>query len=104
VNVFATDHPLTSQPSCFDKKLHPRLSIICSSLVAALFFTPFVIVFVVFSAITDDSGYSERVLPESWGEFGVFIAWAFTICAAGALVLVSAYRVITLFFPARGKD
>ncbi len=96
MNVFTTDHPMVSQPPCFDTRRHPALSFVWSSLILALMFTPLVILFYVAGVCSDayEIG-AEYDFPDSWPWF---IAEVFALCFFVASALVSAYRLLEWHF------
>src|SRR6516165_3262283 len=54
MNVFTTDHPLTTQTSCFDRKAYPWLSFWFQGLVLALALLPFAAGLILYLIATDD--------------------------------------------------
>jgi TRAP-type C4-dicarboxylate transport system permease small subunit len=99
MNVFTTDHPMTSQTSCFDTKQHPWLSFILRVLTIAIFFTPLVYGYVLYCAAADDvQGTDDSPLPESWADFILSIAVTFVFCFFCAFLIVSAYRLFMRHF------
>lgn len=93
MNVFATDHPMTSQPSCFDAEVHPWLSYFGQSLVLALALLPVAAVLVLYLIATDDY-YGPPEAPPGVGEVGMVIL---VYCLALAFLLVAGYRALGWF-------
>jgi hypothetical protein len=102
MNVFTTDHPLVSQPSCFDTKERPWLSFVSSTSVLALILTPLVYGYLLYCAATDGVECTdEPPFPGSWAEFLVGGAAVFVFCLFCALLLVSGYRLQRYFWNQR---
>ena len=123
MNVFSTDHPLTTQPSWFDAMEHPRLSYVCRVLVVALILCT---VFAGFLGFAMMNGDSPDVPDPSWTDsifaaVGFFMAFpvfffvsegvtfgmsesAFGLIGVAinslcwACVLVAAYRLVERYF------
>jgi hypothetical protein len=96
MNVFTTDHPLVSQPSPFDSKKFPMVSFVCSSLIMALGFLPFVVTFYVYTVFSDAIEFgAEYDFPDSWT---LFIVEVFGLCLFCSVLFVSAYRLVAWYF------
>lgn len=93
MNIFTTEHPLTSQPSWFDTKEHPFLSFVCSVFVLALVFTP-LILFGLYSYAISDIGAEPNPFPDPWLALAVGSIYSFTISLVGASLVVLAYRML----------
>ena len=99
MNPFVAEHPLVSQPSWFNAKAYPVLSLFCSTLVLGFVLTPFLFGWVCFVALTDDVGSTDdSPFPQSLTELLVGIGIAFLICLFCALLLVSGFRLALLLF------
>ena len=93
MDVFTTDHPLTSQPSWFGTKEHPVLSAVCSGTVLALCFTPPILAGLYFYFISD-IGAEPNPFPDPWFDLAVGSALSFIIAVLIAAALVTAYRLM----------
>jgi hypothetical protein len=91
MNVFTTDHPMTSQPSYFDTKAHPLLSFICGVFVTTLMLAPLVFGYVVYAVATDDVQCTDE--PDG-PLFILGIPVSFVLSFICAFPLVLAYRLI----------
>jgi hypothetical protein len=94
MSIFTTDHPLTSQPSWFDRRAHPFLSFICSVIIWAVIFTPAILVSLYFYLISD-IGAESRPFPDPWFDLAVGIFVSFVIGIFCASLVVSIYRCMT---------
>ncbi len=97
MNPFTTDHPLATQSSCFDSREHPRLSLICSTVLVALVIAPFVLVRLHYYVVSD-IGAEPNPFPEPWWAlfWGSVIAFLFGVC--GAIPIVWVYRLLLRAF------
>jgi hypothetical protein len=98
MNVFTTDHPMTSVPSCLDTKAHPLLSFICRIFATTLVLTPFVYGWFVYSVATDDV-QSTDVPDGPILMFGIPASFVFSLVCS--VLMVSVYRLIVFLF---GKE
>jgi hypothetical protein len=87
VNPFATDHPLASEPSWFDRREHPWLSFICSTLVTAAILAPFILIAVV-QAVISDKGPDPYPSARQLLVWGSAAAGVISLCAAVPLVCI----------------
>lgn len=96
MNVFTTDHPMVSQPSCFDARAHPWSSYFWSVVVLAGILTPFLYGFVLYSDMHDafEIGSETAPFPTSLTEFAAGAGASFLCCLMLAVVLVSVYRLL----------
>jgi hypothetical protein len=103
MNIFTTDHSLASQPSWFDAKAHPRLSLICSAFVLALLLTPLALVRLYCYAVSD-IGAEPTPFPDPWLALiaGLGLAFGFSIVGASFLLFVFRFvaRISGAFFRA----
>ena len=91
MNVFATDHPMTSVPSCLDTKAHPLLSFICRIFAVTLVLTPFVYGWLVYCVVTDDVQSTDE--PDGpILMFGIPVSFVFSLVCS--VLVVSVYRLI----------
>ena len=94
MNVFTTDHPMASQPSCFDAREYPWASFFYRILVVALLLLPLLAGFVLYSIGNDDA-----VTPEdSPGSVLEFITGVFALSLLLAFGIVLAYRLLAWHF------
>jgi hypothetical protein len=100
MSIFTTDHPLTLQPSWFDRRAHPVLSFACSVILLAVIFTP-AIVFSLYCWLTSDIGAEARPFPDPWFDLvvGVCISFVAGIFCASSVVLI--YRFVTRSWSSR---
>jgi hypothetical protein len=94
MSIFTTDHPLTSQPTLFDKRAFPVLSFVCSVFVAALIFTPLILAGLYFYLISD-IGAEATPFPDPWFDLAVGIGVSFVIgiiCASPVVLLARYWR------------
>jgi len=83
MNPYTTDHPMVSQPSWFDARLHPRLSYLCQILVVALaVFAAFAGIWI-FALMDADN---EDVTDPSWTDDFFF---AIGLCSAFPAFIIS---------------
>jgi len=94
MNVFTTDHPMASQPSCFDPQEYPWASFFYSILVVALLLLPLLAGFVLYS-IGNDGAVTPEDSPDSVLEF---ITGVFALSLFLAFGIVSAYRLLRWHF------
>jgi len=94
MNVFSTEHPMASQPSCFDAQEYPWASFFCSILVVALLLWPLLAGFVLYSIGNDDAATPEDSPDSVLG----FISAVFTLSLLLAFGVVSAYRLLRWHF------
>ena len=94
MNVFTTDHPMASQPSCFDAQKYPWASFFYRILVVALLLLPLLTGFVLYSIGNDDA-----VTPEDSPDSVLgFMSAVFTLSLLLAFGIVSAYRLLRWHF------
>jgi hypothetical protein len=96
MNVFTTDHPLTVQPSWFDRREYPKLSFVCSVLVSELVLTPVILVGLYYYAASD-SGAESDPFPDPWLDFIVGSIFAFVASLICSFFVVMAYRLMLRF-------
>lgn len=94
MNVFATDHPLTTQTSCLDRQAYPWLSYFGQSLVLALALLPVAAVLILYLIATDDY-YGPPEDPPGLAEFMIVIS---CYCLVLAFLCVAGYRALGRFF------
>jgi len=95
MNPFTTDHPLVSQPSCFDAKAHPWLSFIFRTFVSTLLITPLIFGCLVYYAFGDDAqSADESVWPESLSDFAIVLAIIFIFSFICSFLLLLTWRLI----------
>jgi len=91
MNVFTTDHPMTSMPSCLDTKAHPLLSFVCRIFAVTLVLTPLVYGWLVYSVVTDDVSSTDD--PDGpILMFGIPASFVFSFVCS--VLMVSAYRFV----------
>jgi hypothetical protein len=92
MNVFTTDHPMASQPSCFDAKAHPVLSYFGGVVLLALLFWPLMLFGLYEYAMTDIG--ADNPFPEpGWALLmGSILAFVLSLISACPLLLV--YRLV----------
>src|SRR5262245_3505832 len=98
MNLFTTDHPMTTQVSCFDERKRPWLSFVWNSTCLALILTPLFYGCVLFFAFTDPVQSTEDIsFLNSWIEFlsGLGVVFIFSLVCAS--LLVSVYRWLRYF-------
>ena len=100
MSIFTTEHPLTSQPSWFDRREFPLLSFACSTVVLALIFTPLILAGLYFY-LTSDIGAEQRPFPDPWFDLAVGIAFSFAIGLFCASLVVLIYRWLTRIWSSR---
>jgi hypothetical protein len=97
MGIFTTDHPLASQPSCFDAKAHPIVSYICQAFATALVLLPFVCGYVLYSAFTDPGPECTDFPPITETDPGRFIVFSvvgsFAFCLICALLMAFLFRL-----------
>jgi hypothetical protein len=100
MNVFSADHPMVSQPSCFDAKAYPWSSLFFSVLVFAVALTPLLYGYIWYSAINDafEIGSETDPFPGSWAEFFGGVGVVFVFCCFCAFLIISAYRLLAGHF------
>jgi hypothetical protein len=99
MNRFVAEHPMASQPSCFDAKEYPKLSFVYSAFVVALVFTPFIYGFPLYSALTDEVQCTdEPPFPQSWTDFICEVGSVFLLCLICASLFVASYRLLLRHF------
>ena len=81
MNPFTTDHPLAPKSSWLDAREHPRLSFLCSTVLLALIFAPFILVRLYYYAISD-IGAEPTPFPDPWWALlcGGIIAFLLSVC------------------------
>ena len=98
MNVFTTDHPMVSMPSCLDTKARPLLSFVCRIFAITLFLTPFVYGWLVYCVVTDDVQCTDEpdgpVLM-----FGIPVSFVFSLVCS--VLMVSVYRLIVWYIGTR---
>ena|ERR1051326_7568146 len=93
MNVFTTEHPLVSQPSIFDAKEYPKLSLICRSLVCAFVLTPLIYALIFFSDLADGVETTPGAYPSpSWTDIVLGIMVLFLFWFSCAFSLIGMYR------------
>lgn len=97
MNVFEAEHPLVSHPSRPGKKTRPILTFVCSSVLLAVFFTPFVFVHLYNLAISD-IGAEPTPFPEPVRAFIIGVLFAFAISFIAAVPLVLIFRLLKRSF------
>ena len=100
MNVFTTDHPLASQPSCFDAQEYPWRSFFCSIVVLALVLLPLLAGLALYLIASDEMFTQEDLPPSVIGFIAVVFAW----CLFLALGCVSAYRLLAWHFQKRPRE
>lgn len=90
MDVFTTDHPMTSQPSLFDAKTHPVLSAVCRVIRLAIGLTPLILISLYFYAVSD-IGAEPNPFPEPWLTLMIGSIISFIIGLACASTIVSAH-------------
>jgi hypothetical protein len=93
MNIFTTDHPLTSPPSWFDTRAFPWLSFVCSVFVAALISTPFILAGLYFYLISD-IGAEGTPFPDPWFDLAVGIGVSFVTGIICASPIALTYRLL----------
>jgi len=91
MNIFTTDHPMTSQSSWSDAKKHPVLSLLSSAFLLAPILAPLVI-WRLYVYFTSDIG-AEGPLPDPWPALACMIIFASAISLFCAFPLVLLYRM-----------
>jgi hypothetical protein len=91
MNIFTTDHPITSRSPCSDPKEHPFVSFVCSVLLLAPLITPFVI-WRLYVYLTSDMG-AEGPPPDPCLALASLIIFAFAVSLICAVPLVLLYRL-----------
>ena len=94
MDIFTTDHPMTSQPSLFDAKEHPVLSAVCRVIVLALGLTPLILIGLYFYAISD-IGAEPEPFPEPGPALIIGSIISFIIGLACAAAIVTAHYWLT---------
>jgi hypothetical protein len=94
MNVFTTDHPLTLQPSWFDRRVYPFWSFVCSVVVLAVIFTPAILVGLYFW-LTSDIGAESQPFPDPWFDLAVGAGISFVVGIICASLVVLIYRCMT---------
>jgi len=90
MNVFTTDHPLTTQKSCFDGDANPWLSYVCQVLVLALGLLPVAAGLILYLIATDED-YGPPEAPPGVIEFLLVIS---AYCLLLAIFCVAGYRLL----------
>jgi hypothetical protein len=96
MNIFTTDHPLTLQPSWFDRRVYPKLSFVCSVFVLALVLTPVILVGLYYYDMSD-IGAEATPLPDSWLDFFIGSIFSFVVGLICSFFFVVAHRLILRF-------
>jgi hypothetical protein len=65
MNPFTTDHPLAPKSSWLDAREHPRRSFLCTTVLLALIFAPFILVRLYQYAVSD-IGAEPNPFPDPW--------------------------------------
>lgn len=94
MNVFATEHPMTAQTSCFDTKNQAWTSFFSSILVLAFILLPFVAGLAFYSLVSDDA-FTDDQLPDSASGF---LMTMLTFCLLLAFVCVAIFRLLAWYF------
>lgn len=95
MNVFTTDHPMASEPfewSWFNRKKHPRLSLLCSMLLVAFIFSPLVLYWL-YCWFMSDIGAESNPFPEPWRAFFMGLAVSFVMSLPPAFLVASVFRI-----------
>ena len=93
-SIFTTDHPLTLQPSWFDRREHPVLSFVCSVLVSTLILTPLILIGLYYYDISD-IGAEPDPFPDPLLDFVVGSILSFIISLVCSFFVVLAHRLMT---------
>src|SRR4051794_23485238 len=93
MNIFTTDHPLTLQPSWFDRKEYPKLSFVCSVFLSTLVLTPLILVGLYYYAMSD-IGAEPDPFPDPWLEFVVGSVLSFVVGFVCSFFVVTAHRLL----------
>jgi hypothetical protein len=95
MNVFTTDHPLTSQPSYFDAKAHPRLSFIFQTFVSAVLITPLIFGCLVYYAVSEDAQSTDETdWAWSLSDLAIILALIFIFSFIFSFLLLLTWRLI----------
>jgi hypothetical protein len=92
MNVFTTDHPMTSQPSWFDAKAHPVLSWFYDVLLLALLLSPLMLFGLYEYAMTDIG--ADNPFPEPGWALMMGSVLAFVLSLLCACPILLAYRLV----------
>jgi hypothetical protein len=93
MNVFTTEHPLTSQPSWFERREYPVLSFVCSVFVSALILTPVILGGLYYYDLSD-IGAEATPLPDSGLDFFIGCVFSFIVSLVCSLLVVTGYRLV----------
>jgi hypothetical protein len=93
MDIFTTDHPLTSQPSWFDARSFPLLSFVCTVFVTALIITPLIATGLYFYFISD-IGAEARPFPDACYDLAVGTCFSFVVGIVLASLLVLTFRLL----------
>jgi len=93
INIFTTDHPLTLQPSWFDRREHPVLSFVCSVFVSTLILTPPILIGLYYYDL-NDIGAEPDPFPDPLLDFVVGSILSFVISLVCSFFVVSAHRLL----------
>jgi|SRR5882724_1011851 len=94
INIFTTDHPLTLQPSWFDRREYPVLSFVCSVLVSTLIFTPLILIGLYYYDLSD-IGAEPDPFPDPWQDFVFGSILSFVISLVCSFFVILAHRLMT---------
>jgi len=93
INIFTTDHPLTLQPSWFDRREYPVLSFVCSVFVSTLIFTPLILIGL-YHYDLNDIGAEPDPFPDPLLDFVVGSILSFVISLVCSFFVVLAHRLM----------
>ncbi len=96
MNIFTTDHPMATEPfewSWFNRKQHPWLSLLCSTLLLAFVFSPAVL-YGLYCWFMSDNGGDITLTLKPWPGFIVGFATSLVLSLVPAFPLVLVYRAM----------
>ena len=93
MNVFTIDHPLTLQPSWFDRREYPKLSFVCSVFVSTLIFTPLILAGLYYFDMSE-IGAEPDPFPDPWLDFIVGIVLSLVVSFVGSFFVLMAHRLL----------
>jgi hypothetical protein len=93
MNVFTTDHPLTLQPSWFDKREYPIRSFLCSVLLSTLISAPLILAGLYYYDL-GDIGAEPDPFPDPYMVFVVGSAVSIALGFIFSFCAVLSYRLL----------
>jgi hypothetical protein len=99
INIFTTEHPLTTQSSWFNVREHPFLSFVSATFVLALSLTPLVLWRLCLYAMSDIG--ADNPFADNWLTLVTVPIVAFAISLLCAAPIVLLYRLVARLWKSR---